>query len=88
MNIRSSTALRSDYNTIAQTAKETQEPVYITKNGEGDTVLMSLDAFVKREQTLNLRERLLISERERIAGQVISVDEADSKLREKFHAKV
>lgn len=87
MNICSSTTLRNDYNAIAQTAKETQEPIYITKNGEGDTVLMSLDAYVKREQMLNLPERLLISERERIAGQLISADEVDNKLREKFYAK-
>jgi len=87
MQIRSSTALRNDYNGIAEIARETQEPIYITKNGEGDTVLMSLDAYVKREQVLNLRERLLVSERERIAGQMISVEEAEEKLKGKFHGR-
>lgn len=87
MNIRSSTALRTDYNRIAQTAKETQEPVFITKNGDGDTVLLSMDAYLRREQMLNLRERLLVSERERLAGQVIDLEAADRKLTEKFHAR-
>ena len=87
MHICSSTALRNDYNSIAQTAKETQEPIYITKNGEGDTVLMSLDAFERREQMLNLRERLLVAERERIAGQMISLETVEETLRGKFYGR-
>ena len=87
MNIRSSTALRTDYNGIAQIAKETREPVFITKNGDGDTVLLSMEYYLQREQMLNLRERLLVSERERIAGQVMDIADADAKLSEKFHAK-
>ena len=33
---------------ISNLAKETKAPIYITKNGEGDLVLMSEDAFEKR----------------------------------------
>lgn len=87
MHICSSTALRNDYNSIAKTAKETQEPVYITKNGEGDTVLMSLEAFERREQMLNLRERLLVAERERIAGQMISLETVEETLRGKLYGR-
>ena len=87
MHICSSTALRNDYNSITQTAKETQEPVYITKNGEGDTVLMSLEAFERREQMLNLRERLLVAERERIAGQMISLETVEETLRGKLYGR-
>ena len=31
MKIKSSTALRTDYNTVSNLAHETQEPIYITK---------------------------------------------------------
>ena len=48
MKIKSSTALRTDYNTVSNLAHETQEPIYITKNGEGDAVFMSVDAFENR----------------------------------------
>lgn len=87
MNITSSTALRNDYGKIAALAKQTEEPIYITRNGDGDTVLMDLKAFEKREQLLKLRERLLVSEKERIAGDVLTLDEADRRLREKFCGK-
>ena len=69
MLIKASAALRNDYATISALAKETKEPIYITKNGEGDLVLMSIDAFEKREQMLQLRARVLQAEQERIDGQ-------------------
>ena len=84
MLIKASAALRNYYETISALAKETKEPIYITKNGEGDLVLMSIDAFEKREQMLQLRARVLQSEQERIDGEpTISVSEARKRLRER-----
>ena len=84
MLIKASAALRNDYATISALAKETKEPIYITKNGEGDLVLMSTDAFEKREQMLQLRARVLQAEQERIDGEpTISVSEARKRLRER-----
>ena len=86
MHICSSTALRNDYNSIAQTAKETQEPIYITKNGEGDMVVMSIEAFERREQILKLRAKVLQAEQERIDGEpTLTVSEARAKLRERLN---
>lgn len=84
MLIKASAALRNDYASISALAKETKEPIYITKNGEGDLVLMSIDAFEKREQMLQLRARVLQAEQERMDGEpTISVSEARERLRER-----
>lgn len=84
MIIKASAALRNDYTTISNMAKETKEPIYITKNGEGDLVLMSIDAFEKREQILKLRAKVLQAEQERLDGaKTISVSEARKRLRER-----
>ena len=84
MIIKASAALRNDYATISALAKETKEPIYITKNGEGDLVLMSIDAIEKREQMLQLRARVLQAEQERMDGDpTISVSEARKRLRER-----
>ena len=81
MYIKASAALRNDYSSISALAKETKEPIYITKNGEGDMVLMSIDAFEKREQMLELRSRVLKAEEERIRGdKTYSIDEVREML--------
>ncbi len=86
MIIKPSTTLRNEYTNISNLAKETKEPIYITKNGEGDLVLMSIEAFEKREQTLQLRTKVLQAEQERIEGaETISVSDARRRLRERLN---
>ena len=81
MKIRPSAAIRQNYNEIAEFCKTTGEPVYLTKNGEGDLVVMDIESFNRREKMLSLRERLLDIERDRLAGaRYGSVDELDQAL--------
>ena len=82
MNIKPSASIRNNYNEISALCKSTGEPVYLTKNGEGDLVVMDIEAFSRREKMLALRETLLDIERDRINGaKYYSVEEVDAELR-------
>ena len=68
MNIRPSAAIRQNYNEIADMCRKTAEPVFLTKNGEGDLVVMDIETYNRWEKMLKLREELLAIEEDRIAG--------------------
>lgn len=81
MLIKPSAAIRQNYNEISELCKKSKEPVYLTKNGEGDLVVMDIETFSKREKMLKLREELLSVEAERICGQKgCTVDELENYL--------
>ncbi|GGA91855.1 type II toxin-antitoxin system Phd/YefM family antitoxin [Ornithinibacillus halotolerans] len=89
MLIKSSTTLRNNYKEISDLAREKAEPVYITKNGEGDLVVMSIEAFEKREAILELKEKLLIAEEQRLFGEkAVPLDNVKKRIKEKIDGKL
>lgn len=82
MNIRPSAAIRQNYNEIADMCRKTAEPVFLTKNGEGDLVVMDIETYNRREKMLKLREELLAVEEDRMRGSKgYSVDEVTAMMR-------
>jgi len=80
MTIRPSATIRNNYNDISNICKSTGEPIYLTKNGEGDLVVMDIQAFERREKMLKLREELLLVEENRIRNKGCSIDELEGYL--------
>jgi len=81
MIIKPSASIRQNYNEIADLCKSSGEPVYLTKNGEGDLVVMDIETFSRREKMLKLREELLAVQEDRLAGRAgVTPDELDTYL--------
>ena len=83
INIKPSAAIRKNYNEIAKLCRQSRAPVYLSKNGEGDLVVMDLETFSRRESMLKLREQLVASEEDRLAGNPgYSIEEVAEMMRD------
>ena len=68
---------------ISQMCSESKEPIYITKNGYGDMVLMSMKAYEERMMMLDVYDRLAAAEDEVQAGKVTDARASLRELRQK-----
>jgi PHD/YefM family antitoxin component YafN of YafNO toxin-antitoxin module len=83
MNIRPSAVIRKNYNEVSELCKQSKEPVFLTKNGEGDLVVMDMETYSRRESMLKLREALVLADEDRLsAKRSYSVEEAAALLRD------
>jgi prevent-host-death family protein len=81
MTIKPSATIRQNYNEIADICRKTEEPVFLTKNGEGDLVVMDIETYNRREKMLKLREEFLAVEEDRMNGITgCTIDELDTFL--------
>jgi len=60
--------LRNKANEISELAHRSDEPVFITKNGEGDMVVMSLAHYSRLQLRLELFSKLAVAQAQKAAG--------------------
>lgn len=62
--------------------RKTAEPIFLTKNGEGDLVVMDIETYNRREKMLKLREELHVVEEDKMRGSKgYSVDDVAAMMR-------
>ncbi len=66
--IRPISDLRNSANEISDFCRQTREPVYITRNGTGDMVVVSIDEYERLQALLSLYGKLAVAEQEISAG--------------------
>ena len=69
---------------ISELCHETDEPIYVTKNGYGDMVIMSMDRYEKMSKRLEMYESLILSEQQIKEGRVLDAFEALESMKEKY----
>ncbi len=66
--IRPISDLRNKANKISDLVHKSNEPVFITKNGEGDMVVMSIAQYSKLQLKLDLFSKLAVAQAQRAGG--------------------
>ncbi len=69
---------------ISNLCHESNEPVFITKNGYGDMVIMSMESFEKSSFYNKLYEKISLAEEDLKQNKVSPADEAIEKIKEKY----
>ncbi|MCM1579011.1 MAG: hypothetical protein NC078_09465 [Ruminococcus sp.] len=76
MVIKPFTCLIDEHDEISEFCKSTNEPIFLTKNGEDDLVVMNIDAYSLREEMLDMRQKILEAEANRLNGaKTYTIDE-------------
>ena len=63
-NIRPISDLRNNSNEISEFCRGTREPVFITKNGVGDMVVMNIEVYERQQAQIELYAQLAEAEAE------------------------
>ena len=68
---------------ISSLCHEDEEPIFVTKNGYGDMVLMSMETYEKSLFLANIYGKLEEAKDDMRNGRYSSVEDAISRIREK-----
>lgn len=60
------------------------EPIFVTKNGYGDMVIMSMEAYEERMRMLDVYAKLSEAEEQIKVGKVRRAEDSTKELREKY----
>ncbi len=89
INIRPVSELRNNFSDISRLVHETCEPIFLTKNGYGDMVVMSVKSYEKMQFDIFAQTKLLEAESEAKTIETrYSHEQVVGQLRQKIHMKV
>ena len=66
--IRPISDLRNNANEISDFCRQTREPVYITRNGTGDMVVLSIEELERQQALIDMNGKLAVAEQEITVG--------------------
>ena len=84
LTVKPSSAIRTDYKKFSDLCHASQDPILITNNGENDLVVMSHEAFCRREAWYRLQGKLAVADKQMNAGELYDHDEVFGRLRERL----
>ena len=77
------TVLR-DTNDISDTCRKFAEPIFITKNGHGDMIVMSIETYERDFALVDVYRKLTVAEKQIANGETTNAEAALENLRAKY----
>lgn len=69
---------------ISQRCHETAEPIFVTKNGYGDMVIMSMETYEREKVMAEVQAKLAVAEAQMAAGMGRPAKDILGETREKY----
>jgi len=86
--IRPISDLRNNFNYISEAAHHEGEPIFITKNGQSDLVVMSHALYENQQALIELYQKLAVAEKQSNSGApTISHKDLMKKIRSRIHGE-
>ena len=73
---------------ISELCHNHKEPIFITKNGYGDLVVMSMETYEREMAYNDIYKKVAIAEQQIQDGKLLDGDEVFSQLRERYYKDV
>jgi len=73
---------------ISDLCHKQQEPVFITKNGHGDLVVMSIETYERELALGDVYKKLAVAEQQIQDGKLLDGDEVFSGLKKRYYKNV
>lgn len=86
--IRPVSDLRNNFADISKTVHETKKPVFLTKNGFGDMVVLSMEAYENLQMESEIYFKLSEAERAEEAAKRYTSDEVLNEVKNFIHGKL
>ena len=69
---------------ISDLCHSSGEPIFVTKNGYGDMVVMSMETYEERMKLLDIYAKLAVADEQVRNGKVMTAEDSIKELREKY----
>ena len=84
MRVISSTVLRNSYSEVSEQCRTDSEPIIVTRNGNGDLVVMGAESYEQMKARLDFYEFLMQGRRDAQEGRILDAKAVSAQLRQEL----
>ena len=77
-----------DTGRMSEMCNQSNEPIFITKNGYGDMVIMSITLYEKQMAQLEMRDKILAGKAQADSGNLVDGPEAIEAIRKRHRVSL